>query len=817
MVKKPKYPKPDEEYSIGPLQFARFDKLLVSRNNMTKEEHSEFIKEMAERYPLVCNEINAIISNVTAKIQKMDPKKVLHRAYWEMAANHMGMMTESEVGHDEALSMRMLDYCHAIIASTPKAQFEEGEIDDNDWADLNEQVEALFNKLNIEFHMCRSAFERNNDPEYDADKDDFYTRSVFYWCNVRGHRYLVNEIAHFTDLITPHNDILIELFDVSADQLLESLESILNSLTRGINDVTQDFEKFQKTTMEAFGRKIETLKSKMDIEPAEIMEAVIKENGWKDWQVDIFGKMFGFKLFDLQELTDLPESLLDELAWEAGQDADFFSEGEYRGWPLRVWPNFKRPFIKLEGKFYCFDAHCLFDHLYRALQKIILRLRPDYSELWNSKQKEISEEIPIKLMSTLLPDATILKSIYYQWPTGERKQLNWCEADAVLVFEGHIFVIEVKGGAFTHTPPATDFPAYIRSVENLIFKPAMQGERFLDYLESNDEVAIYEKKGKNFVEIGKLRGSEFHHKQICTVTLDPFTEIAAKGQSLGKLGHDFGERNIWSFSIDDLRVYSEIFKNPLIFLHYTEQRMRAFVDDKIQTEDELDFVGLYLKHNNYSQYASEVFPDGEIGWHGYRDEVDNFFAEKMYDPSHEWSVGQILPARLDEIITLLSKGTLKGRCRVTSALLDADEDARQSIAKYIDEIFEIQRKAARVQPLYLQGEGANITIFCWQDGFLGRDSKVALEYAKAALLGTDYDDRLLIELTFDRGEILKDISFNFLKRSDISIFERPHLAKQAEELKARRIKSAINKSGKIGVNEKCPCGSGKKYKKCCKE
>jgi uncharacterized protein YecA (UPF0149 family) len=41
------------------------------------------------------------------------------------------------------------------------------------------------------------------------------------------------------------------------------------------------------------------------------------------------------------------------------------------------------------------------------------------------------------------------------------------------------------------------------------------------------------------------------------------------------------------------------------------------------------------------------------------------------------------------------------------------------------------------------------------------------------------------------------------------------LEKKIEELRAYRIQQALKVEKKIGRNELCPCGSGKKYKKCC--
>ena len=44
--------------------------------------------------------------------------------------------------------------------------------------------------------------------------------------------------------------------------------------------------------------------------------------------------------------------------------------------------------------------------------------------------------------------------------------------------------------------------------------------------------------------------------------------------------------------------------------------------------------------------------------------------------------------------------------------------------------------------------------------------------------------------------------------------EQPELLK--EEVQKKEVKvERVTKRNKIGRNQKCPCGSGKKYKKCC--
>ena len=67
--------------------------------------------------------------------------------------------------------------------------------------------------------------------------------------------------------------------------------------------------------------------------------------------------------------------------------------------------------------------------------------------------------------------------------------------------------------------------------------------------------------------------------------------MAAQVQYLHKIGVNTGPDPVWAISVDDLRVYADIFENPLHFLHYVQQRGEAFKSDIVQVDDELDHLG----------------------------------------------------------------------------------------------------------------------------------------------------------------------------------------------------------------------------------
>jgi hypothetical protein len=746
-----------------------------------------------------------------ASVTQLPPKEVLKRAYWEMAARHINVKTEVDVDEDTAVSLRMVDYVQSIIAAAPPSQSVKSTMTEDDWQELRSLVGGLFSQLNSEYPSCRSAADSRADPYYDRDFDEYYVKAQLHWCNVRGTRYLVHQVASLRPLLSPHSDVFQELFGITAEALLGGLQAIQNSLTLGLGKAMDDLRAFREVTLDALKKKMELMASVSRSDLPDLMTQVIHENGWEAWRADLFGRLFGLDLFELEKTCHLPLTLIDELSWGPGQETEFLAEGPYKGWPLRVWPIFKRPFVRLEDRHYCFELYGLFDHIYRSIQRLIANKRPAYRETWNQRQKVVSESLPCELFANLLPRAQIYRSVHYPWHTDHDGRRRWFETDALVLAYDHLFIIEAKGGAFTHTPPATDFGAYVESLRNLLVAPSQQGLRFLQYLRSDSEVAIYD---QYHTQVGRLRTSDLAHVTVCVVTLDPFTELAARAEHLKAIGIDAGKHAVWPVSVDDLRVYADVFSNPLMFLHYVEQRMRASQSGSIQAEDEMDHLGLYLRHNMYLEYARQLSADTMIQWHGYRSRIDRYFTKMITEPGSVDPLRQGMPHRLLEMLDTLLAGNKPGCRKVSSMLLDRGGELRTRLTLGIDEALQQQAAVRRPKPLSVHGE-TKITLFCWQEGVVARNERLAADHARAVMLAADDQERLLLELLFDATGRLVDIHFAFLEAAEMSESARVVFAPKVDELRRNRISAAITGRGKLSRNEPCPCGSGRKYKRCC--
>ncbi len=392
MAKKLKPQKPDKTLSMGPLAMARFGKSVIYKPHWPEGEFDKVQKRLIKGYPKIVEDINMLVTEIADLIKVLPPEKLLHRAWWEMAAEQIDIETESEMGEKEATSMRMIDYVQSVIAAVSPAENQRDGVTDEEWDNLRSKIQQLFSKATFEYPLCCNAKNKTDDPNFDEDFEDFQVQAQLCWCNVRGRRYPVHESAYIEDMLLPHSSVLQELFEISGEQFVMEIKKIWHVLSLGIQDLSNDLKQLQNDTMDAIAKKVDDSSSDSNPNPSDLIATVIKENTWEDRKADIEGRLLGMNLFDVQKITTLPEKLLVELSWRPGEEKDFFAEGEFRGWPLRIWPVFKRPFIRLRDRYYCFDLHSLFDNLYRVIQRIIIRLKPDYQEIWNAIQKKQSED-----------------------------------------------------------------------------------------------------------------------------------------------------------------------------------------------------------------------------------------------------------------------------------------------------------------------------------------------------------------------------------------------------------------------------------------
>jgi hypothetical protein len=609
---------------------------------------------------------------------------------------------------------------------------------------------------------------------------------------VRGNRYQAFELEPLKNLLPPHNDVLVELFGVTAVQIIEGLEKLEYSMSQGLGDAWMDM-----------GKKFDELFETVDLETAS--EEAIEDV--RDVMNPIVEKVFGETLNNISHVTGWNTRLIDALSLGIGECKTFFDSSEFSGWPIMELPTKKKPFIKINGFSYGFDYYSLFDNFYRALQKEIFRLKPEYVDIWSKRQNIASEDMVKALFMNLLPGATAYTGNYY--PVGNSlKQMN--ENDVLIIYENYLFIVEVKAGSFPQTPPINDFEAHIKAYTKLAQEADSQCTRTIKYINEHQPASFYDAERNKKFEISRL--SDYKEVYSFSVTVDNFNEFAAKAEKLSFI--TLSSKTI-VISYDDLMVYEKYFDSPIYFLHFLKQRKIAIDIPQIALNDELDHLGMYLSHNMYSITASEFPEEHMVNWHGFRQDLDSYFCSLYLPELNPTKPKQDMPNEITEIIQLLDRGSDENRIDVAHFLLNMSSEAKDDFCRAIHHALRRQPEIGRMVVMSAFGE-IKYCLFVEIPGIKVMSTQERQDYVLSAILSDESMPITWIDLDYDEDGKLLGAKGKQCSYSDIPPAEIDRLKELSVEYAKSRIESFQRQNHKkVGRNNPCPCGSGKKYKKCC--
>lgn len=789
----------EETYEVGPILVGRLGRMMVMQNRMTEAQHQAAMSKLADEYPLIVAKVNALVEDIRASLATMPPLKVLLRAYWECLGAVAGKVAEDELGRDQVLSMRMIDYVQSIIASSPNLSDPNSEISEESWNHLRGSVGELFDCLMMSFPMAQTAHRKRIGTAFEDELEGLFVQLQLNWMSVRGDRHQHFNIPHLRDLLEPHDEIARRLFGIGIGQIANGLAAIQESLTCGVGDAIEGLKILQASVepkLEFTARD----ESQPDQDLATPLLQTFANADVEDQFNRLKEKLLGLALFDVELVTGWPPDFIRELSYVPGEAKEFFASGEFSGWPLRVWPVFRCPFLWVEDRAYCFDAVTIFDNFYRQFQRLILSKAPEYASQWNGAQNAVSEAIPVDLLARLLPRAEVLRQVFYH-------DQDWCECDAVIIFGGVLLIVEVRGGAFTGYPPTSDFLSYFAAIRNLISKPATQSHRLLARLVKDRTVELCD---QHHTPIRRLNLDETWMQVPVAVTLDNFTHLAAQSASLSVLDSSLAARPVWAISIDDLRAFAEIFANPGIFCHFVAQRLKASRSSAVQVFDEMDHVGLYFRENHYVEQTLEF--EGKLGRHGYSSEIDRYFAA-VITGEEAARPGQAMSPRLLSLIEALERDPTRDNVRAISVLLDFDSEGRGHIDDGMEMVFREGKKKGRAQIFCLASRHLPITVSCGVEPRLMCAREPLQQEALAELPRQAGYERLILRLAMNDDGTASNAEAWFVDKSMITDANRTELALRSQQQAERRW--AHYEGRKPGRNDPCPCGSGAKFKKCC--
>ncbi|MFC6488733.1 hypothetical protein [Nitratireductor sp. GCM10026969] len=493
-------------------------------------------------------------ARMRALIVAMPPHDLLGYIY---AQRMMKAMSEQDITAEEreaadpddliTENQFLLEYVHAVLASDPAP--EKVNFDEEKCAELFELGRELRQQAMF-YAMATSADTKEGAFGPDTADIEYHAKST--WVLLRGNRYQVLEGEFYRYVLAPHDDVLREVYGVGAEEIAIGFQAMTDATRSGHADAIMEMMK-QFDAVQAFaraeGKRLE-----------EVMEAWAADNAEQAKAAGLaFDDMLRGGVANVSRHTNLPSVLLADLAYQRGEEKEFFAPGDHAGTPYRTLPARKKPLIQLGSDYYAVDPCFTRDAGYRALLFNLLQHKPDYKVAFNQRQKVMSEAAFADILNAQLPGAKVLQEVYYKDPASKQ----WSENDTLILIEDVLFLVEAKAGAAaTIASPALDFGRHAQSVQDLVIKAYKQSERFFNYLNSADEVPLYHFVDGKYVECARVRRADYRVMVPIGLTVESFSPFSTSARSCRKSSRCSGNMHSCHFPSMTCSCLSDCYLRP---------------------------------------------------------------------------------------------------------------------------------------------------------------------------------------------------------------------------------------------------------------
>lgn len=757
--------------------------------------------------------MEAIAARMRALIVAMPPKELLGYIYAQRIIKIISEQSSTETkskatAPDNIINENqlLLEYVHAVLASDPYP--ENVKFDETACVELYGLVRKLQQQAMF-YAMATSTDAKGG--VFNSDTANIEYQAKFNWVSIRGNRYQVLEGEFYLYVLSPHDDMLKEVYGVGANDIASGFQAMANAARAGYADA-----------LDKLYNQIDDAKE-FAAERNEALEEAMGE--WTSQHADqikisqqISEDLFFGGTANVSHHTSLPPSLLEDLSYRRGEETEFFAPGDFAGTPYRTLPARKKPLIRLGDDYYAVDPCFARDAGYRSLIFSLLERKPDYKVTFNKRQKVMSESAFADILSLQLKGAKIFNEIYYKDP--ESRQ--WAENDTLILMEDMLFLVEAKAGAAaTIASPALDFDRHMQSIQDLVIKAYKQCERFFNYLNSADSVPLYHLINGKYKECVNIRRDDYHLLFPIGLTVESFSPFASYCKDFLQINPILGKHAFISLSIDDLFVLKRLLPTPGEFSHYMEVRQAVAGLRRAHLFDEIDHLGAYLKKNRFDLDMVDQLKGGKTGmvyWVHTNYEIDQSFEGEDWEsrpfPRQEF------PQEILKLLGALDANRAPGWISAERNIRNLGEQGRNDLATMLTKL----RGSLNQYPARYFAYGGDTPLFIWlQKSGEDIDWQRVNEKACAAALATSAEiPGIMIEATVD-GIYRSAYTFKITKPSSRNE-KNAHIYDDAARMKMRMHPPSqsptvqlpkISRIGrKPGRNDPCPCQSGLKYKKC---
>lgn len=406
------------------------------------------------------------------------------------------------------------------------------------------------------------------------------------------------------------------------------------------------------------------------------------------------------------------------------------------------------------------------------------------------------EEFTERTLNRVFGDRHVFKNVVFKPESGDVVG----EADAILIYGYRAFIIQAKSKKLTMASRRGDDVSLGKD-----FQAAVQDA----YDQALECIAHIRDQIPAFVDDTSIDANAFSKVRefypIC-ITSEHYPALSAQVRELLKLQIVPGVSYPVVLDVFTLDVIAEILSTPLYFTDYLVKRADAA--DRILATHELIILSWYLKQNLFIREDEMVTLADDV-----LVELDLAMAVRRAGiagpATPEGQLTRFVNTPIGRIIDVVNASTRPDVHRLGEALLSMSGDTADTLNRGIARAIELTAADGKQHDITIGLEaGGGITIHC--NKLLDKEAREKLTSHCSMRKYTEKKDQWYgISLTPD-GEP------RFMLGIEHPWTEDPKLEELAGDFRVRTVTRAFEPSRprKIGRNEKCPCGSGKKYKKC---
>lgn len=510
--------------------------------------------------------------------------------------------------------------------------------------------------------------------------------------------------------------------------------------------------------------------------------------------------------FSLEEIIDKAEldvevvkKVIESFVSPIGQK-DFISLNDFN--PLNAYPIIKL----LDDKYLLFQNYSLVEALYEtpffwfnsdeAYRNIAMRHRGEFTEEFSSRRlKCVFGE----------------KRVFQNVDIFDAKNNKAGEIDVLVVFANRAIVLQAKSKKLTIAARKGNDLSIKDDFKKAVQDAYDQALFCSNYL-TNSSYKIFDEKGN---EIAVSR--DFKEIYPFCVVSDHYPALSFQARQFLKQKPNDVIKPAFVMDIFFLDVATEMLKSPLHFLSYVNRR--TLYDDKILSTHELTILSYHLKQNLWMdgeytmmQLGDDICADLDLAMLTRRDGIPG-------SPTPDGILTKYKGTHFDRLVKDIELHDHPATVDFGFMLLTLSGDTIEMINDGISKLVELGQKDSKHHDLTLgiSEDSSGFTIHCNDDP----DAEAVKRLDRHCEL-RKYEQKADQWFGVCIGSKSKRLRFGVNKDFKCEQSnEMDEVTKDLPKPQSLKGKNKINfqtvtrKSKKIGRNENCPCGSGKKYKKCC--